>query len=46
VGPGLSYKSLCHVRAGFKEVQIEKVPDELSHEGRSGKEFFGLWQRQ
>lgn len=39
-------KSLHACVAGFKEVQVEKVPEELSHEGRAGKEFFGVWHRQ
>lgn len=32
--------------AGFTEISVEKVPEELSHPGREGKEFLGRWRKQ
>ena len=32
--------------AGFTEISVEKVPDELSHPGRAGMEFLGRWRKQ
>jgi hypothetical protein len=32
--------------AGFSEISVEKVPEELSHPGREGKEFLGRWRKQ
>ena len=31
--------------AGFQEVSIEAVPEALSHAGRGGFEYMGLWKR-
>ncbi|GAX79709.1 hypothetical protein CEUSTIGMA_g7150.t1 [Chlamydomonas eustigma] len=31
--------------AGFECVSVEPVPPELSHNGREGKEYLGLWRR-
>ena len=33
------------LRAGFKKVLLESVPDALSHPGREGKEALGVWER-
>ena len=39
-----AYMNLC-LRAGFRKVLLESVPDALSHAGREGKEALGVWER-
>lgn len=31
---------------GFECVAIDRVPPELSHPGREGKEYMGIWERK
>lgn len=31
--------------AGFEQISLDKVSVELSHQGRQGKEYLGLWRR-
>jgi hypothetical protein len=49
VSAGTSEMCACswHQRcaAGFTEISVEKVPEELSHPGRGGKEYIGRWQK-
>lgn len=33
------------VPTGFEKVSVEKVPDDMSHNGRGGKEYYGVWRR-
>jgi hypothetical protein len=44
VSPDLYTELLTPV--GFTEISVEKVPEELSHPGREGKEFLGRWRKQ
>jgi hypothetical protein len=43
VTPELYHKLLS--ASGFECMSVEAVPPELSHSGREGKEYLGLWKR-
>lgn len=32
--------------AGFEQLALREVPHEMSHQGREGREWLGLWRRR
>jgi len=38
------YRQLL-VPAGFVEISVDPVPEQLSHKGRGGFEHMGIWRR-